>query len=55
MMPEGIETLLSRQDLADLFAFLSLDKPPADATARLIPGAPELKADARRPAKATRP
>jgi hypothetical protein len=42
MMPEGIETLLSKQDLADLFAFLALDKPPADPSARLIPGAPEI-------------
>jgi hypothetical protein len=40
MMPEGIETLVEKKDLADLFAFLSLDKPPADASARLIPGAP---------------
>jgi putative heme-binding domain-containing protein len=39
MMPEGIEELLSRRDLADLFAFLSLDKPPDDPTARPIPGA----------------
>ena len=29
MMPEGIETLLDKKDLADLFAFLALDKPPA--------------------------
>jgi putative membrane-bound dehydrogenase-like protein len=44
MMPEGIENLLSKRDLADLFAFLSFDKPPADPTARLIPGAPDVKA-----------
>ena len=42
MMPEGIENLLSGKDLADLFAFLSLDKPPSDPTARPIPGAPEI-------------
>ncbi len=42
MMPEGIETALSKKDLADLFAFLSLDKPPTDPTARLIPGAPPI-------------
>ena len=42
MMPEGIETILDKKDLADLFAFLSLDKPPADPGARLIPGAPEI-------------
>jgi putative heme-binding domain-containing protein len=44
MMPEGIETLLSRQDLADLFAFLSLDKPPGDPTAKPIPGASDARA-----------
>jgi len=40
MMPEGVETLLEKKDLADLFAFLSLDKPPGDPSARPIPGAP---------------
>jgi putative heme-binding domain-containing protein len=39
MMPEGVETLLDKKDLADLFAFLSLDKHPSDPTARPIPGA----------------
>ena len=39
MMPEGIEASLDKKDLADLFAFLALDKPPTDPTARLIPGA----------------
>jgi len=43
MMPEGIENLLSRKDLCDLFAFLSLDKPPNDPTAKPIPGAPLLR------------
>src|SRR5262249_51448996 len=42
MMPEGIETLLPRKDLCDLFAFLSLDKPPGDPTAKPIAGAPAL-------------
>ena len=41
MMPEGIEALLDRRDLADLFAFLALDRPPGDPRARPIPGAPE--------------
>jgi len=40
MMPEGIENLLSRAELADLFAFLALDRPPDDPLARPIPGAP---------------
>jgi len=43
MMPEGIENLLSRRDLSDLFAFLSLDKPPSDPSARPIPGAPPIE------------
>jgi hypothetical protein len=40
MMPEGLETAFDKSRLADLFAFLSLDKPPDDPGARLIPGAP---------------
>lgn len=40
MMPEGIEALLSKKDLSDLFAFLCLDKPPGDPAAKPIPGAP---------------
>jgi putative heme-binding domain-containing protein len=43
MMPEGIESLLDRKELADLFAFLALDKPPTDNSARVIPGAPEIR------------
>ena len=43
MMPEGLETALDKKDLADLFAFLSLDKPPTDSTAKLIPGAPRIE------------
>ncbi len=40
MMPEGIEKQLKPQEIADLFAFLCLDKPPGDRTARKIAGAP---------------
>ena len=40
MMPEGIEAILDREELADLFAFLALDHPPDDPQARPIPGAP---------------
>lgn len=43
MMPEGIETLVDKKDLADLFAFLSFDKHPSDPTAKPIPGAPQTK------------
>jgi putative heme-binding domain-containing protein len=42
MMPEGLEASLDKKDLADLFAFLALDKPPTDAAAKLIPGAPDI-------------
>ncbi len=40
MMPEGLEKQLQPQQLADLFAFLCLDRPPGDPTARKIPAAP---------------
>jgi putative heme-binding domain-containing protein len=44
MMPEGIETILDRKELEDLFAFLALDRPPDDPRARPIPGAPATNA-----------
>jgi putative heme-binding domain-containing protein len=37
LMPEGLEKQLTTQELLDLFAFLILDKPPSDPTARRIP------------------
>ncbi len=40
MMPEGIEKQLSPQELADLFAFITLDKPPENPEAKRLPGAP---------------
>ena len=40
LMPEGLEKQLKPQEIADLFAFLSLDKPPSDPAARRIPGTP---------------
>jgi putative membrane-bound dehydrogenase-like protein len=40
LMPEGLEKQLKPQELADLFAFLCLDRPPSDPMARKIPGAP---------------
>jgi putative heme-binding domain-containing protein len=43
MMPEGIESALSRRELADLFAYLSFDKSPTDPSATLIPGAPRVQ------------
>ena len=40
LMPEGIEKQYTSQELADLFAYITLDKPPGDPTARRIPGTP---------------
>jgi putative heme-binding domain-containing protein len=40
LMPEGIEKLLKGQEIADLFAFLTLDRHPDDPKAKKIPGAP---------------
>ena len=40
LMPEGIEGQITPRELADLFAFLTLDRPPADPQARPIPGTP---------------
>jgi len=39
-MPEGAERQLTSQEIADLFAYLVLDRPPSDPTARKIPGTP---------------
>jgi len=43
LMPEGLEKQLKPQEIADLFAFLCLDKPPSDPTAKRIPGTPNPK------------
>ena len=40
LMPEGIENQLKPKEIADLFAFLALDKPPDDPTAKYVPGTP---------------
>ena len=37
MMPEGVERQLTEQELADLLAFLVLDRPPDDPQARRLP------------------
>jgi putative heme-binding domain-containing protein len=39
LMPEGIEKQLKPQEIADLFAYITLDKPPSDPSAKPIPGA----------------
>jgi putative heme-binding domain-containing protein len=41
LMPEGIESQLSAQELADLFALLSLEKPPGSPKNAEISGTPE--------------
>ena len=38
-MPEDVEKQLKPQEIADLFAFLCLDKPPSDRSAKALPGA----------------
>ena len=39
LMPEELEKQFKPQELADLFAFLTLDKPPGDPTGRQTAGA----------------
>jgi hypothetical protein len=41
LMPEGLEKQLQPQEIADLFAFITLDKHPDDATAKPIPNGAE--------------
>ncbi len=43
LMPEDVEKQLKPQEIADLFAFLTLDRPPNDPAARRIPGTPNPK------------
>jgi putative heme-binding domain-containing protein len=40
LMPEDVEKQLQPQEIADLFAYLCLDRPPEDPKARKIPGTP---------------
>ncbi|MDB5352586.1 MAG: putative rane-bound dehydrogenase [Planctomycetota bacterium] len=39
LMPEDVEKQLTDKEWADLFSFLTLDKPPSDPTGRRLPGA----------------
>lgn len=41
LMPEGLERQCSREELADLLAYLALDRPPTDSAATPIPGTPD--------------
>lgn len=40
LMPEGLEKQINPKEMADLFGYLILDKPPEDPKAKKIPGAP---------------
>ncbi len=42
LMPEGLEKQFSRQETADLFAFLTLDRAPGDPAARQMPGVHDI-------------
>ena len=41
LMPEGLETQMTRQEMADLFALLSLEQSPETAGSQVIAGTPE--------------
>jgi putative heme-binding domain-containing protein len=43
LMPEDLEKQLTPEEIADLFAFLALDKPPSDPTAKRLPGTPAAR------------
>ncbi len=43
MMPEQLEKQITPQELADLFSYLALDKPPSDPAAKYLPGYPRAK------------
>jgi putative heme-binding domain-containing protein len=43
LMPEGLEKQLQPQEIADLFAFITLDKHPDDPSARPIPSGQEAR------------
>jgi putative membrane-bound dehydrogenase-like protein len=42
LMPEDLEKTLKSNEIADLFAFITLDKPPGDPAARQLPGVREI-------------
>jgi putative heme-binding domain-containing protein len=42
MMPEGLEKQINPREMADLFAYLTLDRPPTDPGARQLPGVREI-------------
>jgi putative heme-binding domain-containing protein len=44
LMPEDLEKQLKPEELVDLFAYITLDKPPDDPAARLLPGSHAIEA-----------
>jgi len=42
LMPEDVEKTLKPQEIADLFAFITLDKPPSDPAARQLAGVRDI-------------
>src|SRR6185369_12323386 len=42
LMPEDVEKTLKPQEIADLFAFITLDKPPGDPTAKQLSGVRDI-------------
>lgn len=42
LMPDQLEKQLSQQEIIDLFAFITLDKPPSDPTAKRLPGVSQV-------------
>jgi hypothetical protein len=48
-MPEGIENQLSSQELADLFALLTLESPPSSKENAKISGTPQFLHDTKQP------
>jgi len=52
LMPEDVEKQLNAQEIADLFAYITLDRPPSDPNARQLPGVRLVEArDASDPAE----
>lgn len=49
LMPEGIEKQLQPQELHDLFAFITLDKPPEDPNAKLLAGSRIVPGESSKP------
>lgn len=53
LMPEGLEKQLKPEEMVDLFAYICLDKPPEDASAKWLPGARLQPGETTDPAKYT--